>query len=100
MLFDAVALMPGSQGLDQLANHGPVRDFINDAFAHCKFIGFNESARTLFKAVGIEQNWMTAAYYWMPTKQTMLRLISLRSVGARVIGPEKEPSIKCRFQET
>jgi len=55
VLFDAVALMPGSQGLDQLANHGPVRDFINDAFAHCKFIGFNESARTLFKAVGIEQ---------------------------------------------
>ena len=55
VLFDAVALLPGAQDLEPLAKHSPVRDFINNAFAHCKFIGFNEAAKELIKAAGIEQ---------------------------------------------
>ncbi|MBK1851772.1 catalase [Marinobacter sp. 1-4A] len=55
VLFDAVALLPGTQELEKLAKHSPVRDFINDAFAHCKFIGFNEAAKELLDSAGIEQ---------------------------------------------
>jgi catalase len=55
VLFDAVALLPGTQAVEQLAKHSPVRDFVSDAFAHCKFIGFNEAAKELLKAAGIEQ---------------------------------------------
>lgn len=53
VLFDAIALLPGDKDIDKLANHSPVRDFISDAFAHCKFIGFNTAAEQLFKSAGL-----------------------------------------------
>lgn len=52
VLFDAVALLPGDNDIEKLASHSPVRDFISDAFAHCKFIGFNTAAEKLMKSVG------------------------------------------------
>ena len=52
VLFDAVALLPGDNDIEKLASHSPVRDFISDAFAHCKFIGFNTAAEKLMKSAG------------------------------------------------
>lgn len=31
----------------------PTKDFINDAFAHCKFIAFTGAANVLFQAAGV-----------------------------------------------
>jgi catalase len=34
------------------------RDFVADAFAHCKFIGYVEAATPLFRKAGIEEREM------------------------------------------
>ena len=54
VLFDAVVLVTADQGMEQLAQHGPARDFVNDAFAHCKFIGYTREALPLFKSAGLD----------------------------------------------
>ncbi len=53
VLYDAVALVMSEGGAQQLAEDAPARDFVTDAFAHCKFIAFNEPARVMFEAVGL-----------------------------------------------
>ena len=45
VLFDAVAVIPGSEGAAELAGSAAARDFVADAFAHHKFIGHSEDAR-------------------------------------------------------
>lgn len=54
VLFDAVVLITADNGMDQLAQHGPARDFVNDAFAHCKFIGYTKEALPLFESAGLD----------------------------------------------
>lgn len=54
VLFDAVVLITAGDEMKQLAQHGPARDFVNDAFAHCKFIGYNKEAMPLFESAGLE----------------------------------------------
>ena len=53
VLYDAVALLPSDAGAAALSKHAPARDFVADAFAHCKFIGYAPSAARLLKAAGI-----------------------------------------------
>jgi catalase len=53
VLYDAVALLVSEKGAALLANDAPTKDFINDAFAHCKFIGHTAAATALFQAAGI-----------------------------------------------
>jgi catalase len=53
VLYDAVAVVLGADSVTLLANDAPSRDFVSDAFAHCKFIGFAPEARPLFEAVGL-----------------------------------------------
>jgi catalase len=40
---------------DQLANNKPSQDFVSDAFAHVKFIGYSKGAMPLLKAAGIAE---------------------------------------------
>jgi catalase len=56
VLYDAIALLPGAAAIDALLKQPAVRDFIADAFAHCKFIGYAVAAAPLFKKAGIEQS--------------------------------------------
>jgi catalase len=51
VLYDAVAIL--ANGDAGLADLPPARDFVSDAFAHCKFIGHTDGAATLFEAVGL-----------------------------------------------
>ena len=44
VLYDAVALLPSQDGATILAQEASARDFVADAFAHCKFIGYVEAA--------------------------------------------------------
>ncbi len=53
VLFDAVALLPGEAGVADLLAESTARDFVADAFAHCKFIAYVEAAVPLFEKAGI-----------------------------------------------
>ena len=48
VLYDAVALLPSEDGAALLSTDAAAKDFVSDAFAHCKFIGYSEHAETLF----------------------------------------------------
>jgi catalase len=53
VLFDAVAVIPSAAGAQLLANDAPSRDFVSDAFAHCKFIGLSDGGSALMSAAGL-----------------------------------------------
>ena len=53
VLFDAVALLTAHQAIDDLVNEAAARDFVADAFQHCKFIGYDQSALPLLEKAGI-----------------------------------------------
>lgn len=53
VLFDAVALLTSARGVDDLINEAAARDFVADAFQHCKFIGYDHSAMPLLEKAGI-----------------------------------------------
>jgi catalase len=53
VLYDAVALLPSADGVESLMQEPTARDFIADAFAHCKFIGYVETALPLFGKAGV-----------------------------------------------
>jgi catalase len=55
VVFDAVALVMSEAAADQLANNKPSQDFVSDAFAHVKFIGYSKGAMPLLKAAGIAE---------------------------------------------
>lgn len=53
VLYDAVALLLSEIGAKTLAKDATARDFVNDAFAHCKFIAYAKSATPLLESAGI-----------------------------------------------
>jgi catalase len=53
VLFDAVAVIPSANGAQLLVNDAPSRDFVSDAFAHCKFIGLSDGGTALMAAAGL-----------------------------------------------
>jgi catalase len=53
VLYDAVALLVSEKGAALLTKDAPTKDFISDAFAHCKFIAFTNAASALFQAAGV-----------------------------------------------
>lgn len=56
VLYDAVALVLSAAGAKTLLNMAPARDFVADAYAHNKFIGYTQPALDLFEKAGIRQN--------------------------------------------
>lgn len=48
MLFDAVAILPSAAGAALLASDAASKDFVSDAFEHCKFVGYSPDALALF----------------------------------------------------
>jgi len=55
VLYDAVAVIPSADGAALLAHEATARDFVNDAFAHAKFIGYSETAKPLFDKAGVSE---------------------------------------------
>ncbi len=53
VLFDAVAIIVSEEGAAELAADAAAKDFVSDAFAHCKFIGMTAEAAAIFAAVGL-----------------------------------------------
>ena len=56
VLFDAVAILPSEAGIADLSKEATARDFVADAFQHCKFIGYAETAMPLFRKAGIAED--------------------------------------------
>ena len=54
VLFDAVAIVLSEETAEKLTGEATARDFVSDAFAHCKFIGFTAGAMPLLAKAGIE----------------------------------------------
>jgi catalase len=53
VLYDAVALLLAPDGVAPLLAHPAAREFVADAFAHAKFIGYTEAARALMDVAGL-----------------------------------------------
>lgn len=53
VLYDAVAVIVSDKGANLLAGDAPAKDFVSDAFAHCKFIGYSAEAMPLFAKAGL-----------------------------------------------
>lgn len=53
VLFDAIALVTSDAGGEALSGKPQARDFVADAFAHLKFIGFVDAATPLLKKAGV-----------------------------------------------
>ena len=53
VVFDAVAILLSDAGAQLLAEEATARDFVADAFAHCKFIGHTAAAMPLLEKAGI-----------------------------------------------
>ena len=54
VLYDAVAVLPSEAGARALLRHAPARDFVADAFQHCKFIGHSVAAKPLLDKGGVQ----------------------------------------------
>jgi len=52
-LFDAVVLLPSEEGAATLLDMAPAVDWLRDAFAHLKAIGYVEAALPLFEKAGL-----------------------------------------------
>lgn len=56
VLYDAVVVLPSPEGAQLLATDKPAKDFVSDAFAHCKFIGIGADAAPLFEKAGLAED--------------------------------------------
>jgi catalase len=55
VLYDAVVLACSADGGAALARDPAARDFLTDAYAHCKFIGYVADAMPLLDATGVRE---------------------------------------------
>ena len=53
VLYDAVAVLLAADGARKLSTDAPSKDFVADAFAHCKIIAYAPQALPLFTKAGI-----------------------------------------------
>ena len=53
VLYDAVAVLLSEAGAKKLSTDAPSKDFVSDAFAHCKMIAYTPETSVLFKKAGI-----------------------------------------------
>jgi len=55
VLFDAVVVLASADGGALLAGDAAAKDFVSDAFNHCKFIGHSAEALPLFQRAGLAE---------------------------------------------
>ena len=55
VLYDAVAVLATSEGVEMLKDMHPAKCFAADAFAHAKFIALTPAAEALFDAAGVTE---------------------------------------------
>lgn len=55
VFYDAVVLLLSEDGGKMLAKEPTARDFVSDAFVHCKFVGYTQEALPLLAAAGVDK---------------------------------------------
>jgi len=70
VLFDAVALIIPPASLDKFKVNPAVRDFVTDAYAHAKFIGYSKETIDLLHHVLPEDLEEDAGFYQLDKKRT------------------------------
>lgn len=55
VLYDAVVILGSSQGIGALLQNPAARDFVADAFAHLKFIGYTQESLPLLEKAGVAE---------------------------------------------
>ena len=53
VLYDIVAVLAAGPQAEALANNAAAKDFVSDAYAHAKFVGYVEGATELIGAAGV-----------------------------------------------
>jgi len=53
-LFDAVVLLLSDAGAQDLLSEAAARDFVADAFSHCKYIAFTPQSAPLLLRAGVD----------------------------------------------
>ncbi|TCL65843.1 catalase C [Rhizobium sp. BK251] len=90
VLFDAVAILSSASAIEDLVNEAAARDFVADAFQHCKFIGYDHSAVPLLKKAGIADS-LDEGVLSLPGEEGLSAFVA--ELGKlRVWG--REPSVK------
>lgn len=56
VLFDAVAILLSKEGAEKLASEATAKDFVSDAYAHLKFVAYNDEALPLLAKAGVDQS--------------------------------------------
>ncbi|WKN30965.1 catalase [Porifericola rhodea] len=56
VLYDAVVILLSDEGVKTLVKEPTARDFVADAFAHLKFIGYTDAAMPLLQKAGIAES--------------------------------------------
>ncbi|MBY5587770.1 catalase [Rhizobium leguminosarum] len=90
VLYDAVALLPSAEGTGDLLKEATARDFVADAFVHCKFIGYVETALPLMQKAGIADSLDEGVMALAAAKDVTAFIKALGKL--RVWG--REPSVK------
>ncbi len=62
VLYDAVAILLSAAGANKLATDAPSKDFVSDAFAHCKMIAFTPDAMPLLDKARIADDLDSGCY--------------------------------------
>lgn len=90
VLFDAIALLTSTAAIEDLVQEATARDFVADAFQHCKFIGYDQSAMPLLQKAGIADA-LDEGVITLPGEESLAGFVS--ALGKlRVWG--REPSVK------
>jgi catalase len=96
VLFDAVAVLLSETAAPMIAKDAPSKDFVSDAFAHCKFIAYNEAAAPLFEAAGIS-GMLGEGCFRLASPKDVGRFIEacgkLRALAARAQGRPRRPEV-------
>ncbi len=93
VLYDAVALLPAAAAMDDLLRESTARDFVADAFAHCKFIGHVEAATSLLEKAGIAEADMDEGVVSLSAAKDVANFIG-KLGQLRVWG--REPNVKMK----
>jgi catalase len=75
VLYDAVVVIPSEKGCQSLLKNAAARDFVADAFAHLKFIGYTDAAKPLFEKAGITAGDMDDGFIPMDGERGAARFV-------------------------
>jgi C-terminal domain found in long catalases len=83
VLYDAVIVLASKHGATELASMPAARDFVTDAYAHCKFIGYAATPPRCSRRPDWARRWTTASSAWTSTKrQTSSRVAPSCGTGS------------------